>query len=283
MPKKSWFAARAAGQDCARTGLPCSRLPKPGGALDPSAREEKPEQGACRERPNRIDFTAIIGTRRQRHIAHGGAHQAPARGPDPAHAAAPGGAERPQPARFRRHDHVRRIFSRPHRNQCARRRLAGVSLGDAGPADDQQRHGRRRLVGGRARARRGAPRPRRRSRLPRISAGARDRRDLLHRAAAGRALHVPVDGRTGRNAVRRARLRERGAGRRRLHLREQSAGQCGARHRQYELPRGRADRLCCWAHRHLARADLWRRTVAGARSGRRGLGTGDSVRRSAAP
>ena len=34
------------------------------------------------------------------------------------------------PARVRGRDHVRRILSRPHRNQCARRRLAGVSLGD---------------------------------------------------------------------------------------------------------------------------------------------------------
>src|SRR5580693_5342300 len=50
-----------------------------------------------------------------------------------------------------------------------------------------------------ARARGGAPRPRRRARLPRVSAGARNRRNLLDRAAAGRALHVPVDGRTRRN------------------------------------------------------------------------------------
>src|SRR5262245_61842299 len=86
------------------------------------------------------------------------------------------------------------FFSRPPRNQCARRRLAGVSLGDARAADDQQRHGHRRLVRGRTRARRRAPRPCRRSRLPRVSPGARDRRDLLHRAAAGRSLHILVDG-----------------------------------------------------------------------------------------
>src|SRR6266699_1968795 len=110
----------------------------------------------------------------------------------------------------------------------------------------------------------GAARPRRRPRLPRVSAGARYRGDLLHRAAAGRALHVPVDGWTRRNARRRAFLCQRSVGRRRRHLCEQSAGQYGARHRQHELPRGRVDRLRHRAHRHFARADLRLRTIAGA-------------------
>jgi hypothetical protein len=86
------------------------------------------------------------------------AHQVAARGPDSADATAPGGAERPQPARVRGRDHVRRIFSRADRDQCARRCLAGFSLGYDGPTNDQQRHGRRRLVRRRARARRGTPR-----------------------------------------------------------------------------------------------------------------------------
>jgi ATP dependent DNA ligase domain len=57
-----------------------------------------------------------------------------------------------------------------------------------------------------------------------IEGDARHRGDLLHRAAAGRALPVPLNGWTRRNALRRARLRQRGAGRRCRHLREQSAG-----------------------------------------------------------
>src|SRR5215471_16730630 len=64
-------------------------------------------RGAHRERPKRLNFPAIIDTRKVRSLTiSGGAHQAAARGPDPAHAAAPGGAERRHPARVRRRDHV---------------------------------------------------------------------------------------------------------------------------------------------------------------------------------
>ena len=83
------------------------------------------------------------------------------------------GAEHPQPPGLRRRDHLRRVLPRPHRNGCARRRLARVSVGDAGSADHQQRHGRRGLVCRRARARRRTARARRRARLPRLSPGAR--------------------------------------------------------------------------------------------------------------
>src|SRR5215470_4339606 len=64
-------------------------------------------RGAPRERPKRLNFPAIIDTRKVRFLTvSGGAYQAAARGPDPAHAAAPGGAEHPDPARVRRRDHV---------------------------------------------------------------------------------------------------------------------------------------------------------------------------------
>src|SRR6266446_583097 len=113
-----------------------------------SKRRGSREAGVVYEQRKRLDFPAIVGRGQTRNTAHGSAHQAPARGSDLAHTAASGSAERAQPACVRRRDHVRRILSRAHRNQCARRRLAGVSLGDDGSADDQQRHGRRRLVGG---------------------------------------------------------------------------------------------------------------------------------------
>ena len=147
--------------------------------------------------------------------ARSGAHQAHTRGAHLLDAAAHVGAERAQPAGVRGHGHVRRILSRPPRLRRARRRLAGVSLGDARPAVDQQRDGRRRLVGGRARGRRRKARARQRARLPRLPARARARRDLLDRDAARRADPVSPDGRAGRHARRRARLRQRGAGRRR--------------------------------------------------------------------
>src|SRR5262249_16336224 len=76
-------------------------------------------------------IAAVNGTRQACRIAHGGADLVPARGPDRAHAVAPGRTQCPQLAGLRRHGHIRRILPRPHRDQCARRRLAGLSLGDA--------------------------------------------------------------------------------------------------------------------------------------------------------
>src|SRR5215471_15054584 len=79
----------------------------PGSLVPSAAQVPLVGRGAPRERPKRLNFPAIIDTRKVRSLTiSGGAHQAADRGSDPAHAAAPGGAERPHPARVRRRDHV---------------------------------------------------------------------------------------------------------------------------------------------------------------------------------
>src|SRR5262249_25763390 len=83
--------------------------------------------GGDEERPRRFPFRTLSCTRQDRDPFRGGAHQAPAGGADLSDAATAGSSEHPQPARVRGRDHLRRIFSWPHRNQCACRSLAGIS------------------------------------------------------------------------------------------------------------------------------------------------------------
>ena len=142
-----------------------------------------------------------------------------------------------------------------------------------------ERHGRRRFVGYCTRARRGRRDRRRCARFSRIHSGACARGGVLDHDAAWRAVRVSVDGRTWRNAVRRARLFERGVQRRRIHLHAEFARQCCARDRQHGPARRRHRRQRDRACPHLAIADFRMGTVARPWSGRCRLGPDDVVRR----
>ncbi len=241
-----------------------------------------PKGRSAYERPQYFDFPSIkiLVDRRDacgRSSTGRRANQIAARRANPVHAAAPVGTERAEPSCTRRHDHVRRAVSRSARRGRTGGRVAGISVCDAHSTCGERRHGRRRFVRNCPRPRRGAARSRRCSRLSRVRLGACSRGVVLNGHAAWRAVRVPLDGRTGRDAVGRARLFERGVRRRRLHLHAEFDGQRRARHRQYGPARHGHRWQCGRAHSHLAVADLRMRTVARPWSGRRRLGLGGVV------
>ena len=237
---------------------------------------------SAHERPKHCKFPLILSDRREQSVRRPPgcrAHQIAARRAGPVHVAAALGAECPQPPGDCRHDHVRRAVSRPSRPGRARRCVARLSVRDADPAHGSERHGRRRFVRDCPRARRRQARCRRRARPAHVRPGPWPCGGILDRAAARRTIHLSMDGRAWRNAVVRARLRERGVQRRSIDLHAESARQRRARNGQYGPARRRHRRQRDRTRSHLAIADLRLGTVAGAWSGRCRLGPDDVVRR----
>ena len=154
---------------------------------------------------------------------HGRANQTAARRADRAHAVSARRTERPEPAGDRRHDHVRRPVPRPPRPGYACRRIARLPVRHADPAYGRERHGWCGLVRHRPRARCRQARRRRRACISYICSRARPRCGLFGGAPARRAFHLPMDGRTRRNAVGRPRLWPRDVRRCGVHLHAQSA------------------------------------------------------------
>ena len=268
-PRNDAFADRC---DNALTSLASVARGAPGSYQPPGsgAVRSNPCGRSTYERPKHRDFALQHSLRRReqsgRRPSGCRANQVAARSADPVHAAAALGAERPQPAGDCRHDHVRRAVSRPSRPGCARRRVARLPVCDADPAHGGERHGWRRFVGDRARARRRQARCRRCARVAHVGSGPWPCGGILDRAAARRAIRLSMDGRARRNTVGRARLRERGVQRRRVDLHAESARQRGARNRQHGSARRRHRRQRDRARADLAAADFRMGTGAGPRS-----------------
>ena len=177
----------------------------------------------------------------------------------------------------------RDLFRRQARHRSARRRRAGLSRRDADADDVGRRHGRRHVVGDRARARRRTPRRRQCAwRCMRSIIALVFGLTFTLALLLGGPLALCGDGRQRRFARGRGDLFERHLRRRDPGLAVQFARQCDPRHRQYAVPGAGHHRRRRRAHSAVALPDLRFGTVAETRRRRRrGRGAASIMRREA--